>query len=84
MELHSPDIVQVATESVQYVLKAPDFDFVVVSAACEHCSGRVEIDCAHGAIVLLESIQQSPNSIVPQLNRPTVKKLACDGRRCYL
>mmetsp|Transcript_50646 Transcript_50646/g.133751 ORF Transcript_50646/g.133751 Transcript_50646/m.133751 type:complete len:219 (-) Transcript_50646:154-810(-) len=72
MKLHGADVIQVPKqrEDTATQLIVPDLDLVVVAARDKERLGEVEADATHrSALVLLELVDQGPDSVVPELNR---------------
>lgn len=67
MEKDRPDIVEVPIEGKEAPssLIRPDFDLVVVTTRNEEWLSLVKVDPTNRSIVLLESVNQCPHSIVP-------------------
>jgi hypothetical protein len=69
VELHRPDVVQVAQKREQAApqLVRPDLDAVVVAARREEWLRGVEVDAADWAVVLVEAVDEGAHAVVPEL-----------------
>lgn len=67
VEKHRPDVIEMTIERelASPLLVGPDLDLVVVAAGHEQWLSLVEVNTSNWAIVLFETINQSPHAVVP-------------------
>ena len=54
-------------------LVVPHLDFVIITAGHEQRLRLVEVNAAHGPIVLLKPFQQSAHAVIPELDHTIVQ-----------
>lgn len=70
VEEDGSDVVKMTVEGEETAssLIRPDLNLVIVTARDEERLGLVKVDATNWPIVFLEAIDQSPHSVVPELN----------------
>jgi hypothetical protein len=74
MELHSPNVVQVAEESEEATPQfiVPHLNLVVIPSRDEERLRLMEMDAPNRTFMLIKSVNQCAHSIIPQLDDTTV------------